>query len=252
MSFTETTVKGKGVTLGPLDPDNAGELVGRLGVHNKADRLLQRHRKNWPVSLVNALSRPRDDLRSETLDLDEVEHALRSLKGRAAFFGEEDVLEDASVRGMSDRDFIVSVVFRKPSGRSAQGVIPYAGLDQSIAAYEAAKAKEDGVLLSAPVGEGQEDPGAIAKAQEEARAAQEARRELEGKLDGVLERVARLEDPEPFEGYDELAADARAKAVREGGLEEFGRRGLERIREYEEAHKNSKQVLAAVEDALAG
>lgn len=140
----ETIQVGPGAVIGPLgDLDGVGELTAHLGVHNSADRLVQRHRQNWPLGLTEALSREKDFDRSRTLDLGEVEAALRALKGRTAFFKADDVLEDASVRGTTDKDRIVSVVFRKPSGRSANGVIPYAGMPKSVAAHAELMVRRD-------------------------------------------------------------------------------------------------------------
>lgn len=240
-----------GLTYGPLDPDNTSELTSRLGVHNKADRLLQRHASNWPVELVNALSRPLDEERTATLDLDEVEDALGNLSGRRAFFKTDDELEDAAVRGTSDRDRVVSVVFRKPSGRSAYGVIPYEDLDASIRAYDAKKARLEGggapVLLGASSDSSEREVALEAAAQD----AESRARDAEARHEELLERVEALENPEPWDGYDELNAPDVVDAIKEGGIQEYGRAGLERIKTYEEGRERPRStVVSAVEDAL--
>jgi hypothetical protein len=141
MSRRYTYMDSHGANLGPLDVDGPGDLVASLGVHNKAEALVRRHRANWPPRLIAALARERDEDRSEALDLDEVEAALRALTGREAFFGPDDELEDAAVRGRRESDRVVSVVFRRPSRRVAVGVIPYAGLLRSAAGYDQLRAR---------------------------------------------------------------------------------------------------------------
>lgn len=264
------TIQRNGLTLGPLDPDNSSELTRKLGVHNKADRLLKNHMANWPVELTKALSLPRADVRSEALDFDEVESALKALSGRRAFFKDGDTFEDASVRGPQGddtkriEDLIVSVVYRKKSDRSAVGVIPYSNLEGSLRAYAQLKleneAEKRGVPLAAlqpAAAGGTVDEAALAQAQADAEAhkaaaetAEAGRREAEGKLADLADRIAALENPAPFPGYDELNALDRAAKVKEGGLDEYGRAGLERIYAYEVSHKDSAQVKKAIEAIL--
>lgn len=249
-----------GLTLGPLDPDSSSDLTKNLGVHNRATQLLKRHAANWPLELTRALSRPLDEMRTEALDHDEVLGALTALKGRRAFFNEDtDELEDAAVRGISEKDLIVSVVYRRGGefGRLAQGVIPYSGMSASQRAYDELKAKEDGTPLAASPASG--DPDALQAAQAQVEAAQAAQasaeqvaRESRAAQEAMEERLRRLENPEPFPGYDDLDARERADRIKSGGVDEFGRAGLERIHAYEADRKQpSKQVLAAIEDALA-
>lgn len=251
-----TTLEGHGLSIGPQDPDNTSKLTAKVGVHNKADKLLARHRANWPVQLTTALSRPRDDERSETLLVDEVQSALEALKGRRAFFNPEtDELEDASVRGTTDKDRIVSVVVRRGGefGRSYNGVLPYEGMTGSIRAYEeAVEAEKNGGFAPAALPAGDDETAAaLAEAQRQRDAAEAQNRELSGTLQELQDRLAALENPEPFDGYAGMKAQDRAKRVEEGGISEFGRAGLERIATYEAAHGNSVQVLRAVDDALA-
>lgn len=262
---TETAAPTPGLTLGPLDPDNTSEMTARLGVHNKAAKLLKAHASNWPVQLTTALSRPIDVERTEALDQDEVLSALSSLRGRRAFFDEDsDVLEDATVRGVTEKDRVVAVVFRRAPkdskvgvehGRSAYGVIPYAGLDASVRAYEEKKAREElGPLagFQTTALEAQEGHLEGVVPEEQLRAAEDARRQAEQDMTELRERLERLENPEPWDGYDDENANAVVERVKEGGIDEFGRAGLERIRSYEESYSQPrKTVLAAVDEALA-
>lgn len=252
-----------GLTLGPQDPDSSSELTGKLGVHNRAKKLLDRHRANWPVDLTLALSRPRDDLRSEALleNMDEVEAALGRMSGRRAFFNaEEDVLEDAAVRGLTERERVVSIVFRRPSGRVGQGVIPYVGFEETEGVFAHLKARQDGVLLAAPAApaatseEGDEALRAqLAESEAKAKQATKEKADAEAALANLNERLERLENPEPWEGYDVTKVDDRVKRIHEGGVEEFGRAGLERIETYESGRAQpSKKVLQAIDDALSG
>lgn len=247
-----------GLTLGPQDIDAAGDLTKRLGVHNKADRLLKRHAALYPQELTIALARPIDPERTDALDYDEVTSALSSLRGRKAFFdGDEDELEHAVVRGDRPSNRVVAVVYRTKSGRSARGVIPYEGLEASQRAYEAAKAEKEGRVLSSPVTtDGTDLTGAAAELEarnaeleQAAREAEERARQAQQDHEALLERLERLENPEPWDGYDALDADAVIERITEGGRDEFGRGGLERIQTYESERKNRKTVLRAVETA---
>ena len=257
-----------GLTLGPQDIDSAGELTGRLGVHNKAGTLLKRHAALYPMALRQALALPIDLQRTEALDVEEVLTVLNGLKGRRAFFDEEvHTLEDASVRtpqgNVTDDKRVVSVVFRAErdkggSGRSGRGVIPYSELTASIRAYEEKVAAGDSSASSTALANvGSDGSGADAElaarvaALETATSEAEERARQEAETRAALEEeLARLRDPEPWEGYDEANGDEVIVRLREGGLREFGEAGLERIRDYEEAHKNRKGVLGAVQEAL--
>ena len=251
-----------GLTLGTVDSESVAGLTSRMGTHNQADNLLRQHRANWPRALRTALAWPDDEERTKALDHEEVHEALKGLTGRRAFFdGERDTLEGATVRGGAGNPLIVSVVFRRPSGRVAFGVLPYDGLTKSQAAYDEAKRKAEAAPAAAPAEPGESpEAAALVKAREEAEAAQlradeEAakRRAVEQQQAELADRIAALENPEPTPGYAELNAGDRKKLVEEGGIAEFGRRGLERIEEYERAQPNGgfKTVLDAVRDALA-
>lgn len=250
-----------GLTLGTLDTDSSADLTARMGVHNHADVLLERHAANWPVELTKALSLPQDDLRTEALDEEEVEDALLALKGRRAFYDEDDTLEGAAVRGRTDAERIVSVVFRRPSGRLAHGVIPYAGLTLSEAAHERLQEAKKGGVTAAPAAEvGAAEPAELAQAKTDAEAAETRAREAESaqrKADEATrelqERIAALENPEPVPGYAALNAGDRKKLVVDGGVAEYGRSGLERIEAWERSQENGghKTVLDAIKGELA-
>lgn len=251
-----------GLAIGPENVDHAGELVARLGVHNRADRLLNRHAQMYPADLVAALSPRPDPVRSAALDLGEVEEALLDLQGRRAFFREGYVLEDAAVRGEGSRR-VVSVVYRVPSrdgredyGRSARGVIPYELVESTVEPrYEelSRQMAEQGVKspdqlparFSAPSSDSA-DAGTEKRLQELER---QLRQSTEA-LQALQEEKEKLSDPQPYEGYDEQNADAVIARVKDDGLGEFGRAGLERMLTYEESHKDRATVKAAIEAEL--
>lgn len=257
-----TRTPAPGLSLGPMEVDRAGELTGKVGLKNQAKQLLKAHANQFPAGMTKTLSMPEARTRTEALDLEEVEDALLSLRGRKAFFEDGDRLEGASVRGHltpsgdvlpgQEDSLIVSVVYRKPPvrgdnpdlGRSATGFIPYAGLDRSLEAYEEAeRARRSGGGAAIAVA-GDED------AQDAIRAAESARRDAEESVEELRERLEALEDPEPWEGYAEEPADAVAEKVKDGGHIEFGRAGLERIESYESRHKDRSTVLKAVAAAI--
>lgn len=247
-----------GLAIGPIQGiDEAGELTKDVGVHNLASILLDRHTQMYPLALVQALSRPRDPDRSAALDLGEVKEALERQTGRRAFFREGFVLHDASVKGDTPETRVVSVLYENPeTGRTGRGILPYeeveAATEPRFDALQEEKARStlgpQGVpaKFSAP-------SAATSDAATEERLQQLERqfREAEQARAAVQEELDALRDPEPWEGYGEQNADAVRDAVNEGGVGEYGRAGLERIRTYEEAHAKRVTVLRAVEEQLA-
>lgn len=251
-----------GLAIGPENVDHAGELVARLGVHNRADRLLNRHAMMYPPDLVKALSPHPDPVRSAALDLGEVEEALGDLQGRRAFFREGYVLEDASVRG-EGKNRVVSVVFRVPSkdgrdgyGRSARGVIPYEMVEGSVEPRFEELSRQ---MAEAHVQSPDQIPAKFGAASAEASDAgtekrlQELERQLRQSseaLQALQEEKEKLSDPEPYEGFEGQNAEDVIARVKDDGLGEFGRAGLERMLTYEEAHKDRSTVKAAIEAEL--
>lgn len=247
-----------GLSIGPMDIDRAGELVGELGVHNRANHLLNQHAQLYPLELVQKLSLPRDHDRSEALDLEDVERELSDLTGRRAFFKDGFVLEDAAVKGDRPGNRVVSVVFTNPeSGRTGRGIIPYSGVEKAterrLAALKELRANE----LRAG-----RDPGAVTG--EDVQEAGAPSSDVEARLEALEQQLAAAEaraaeaesqleaagDPEPWEGYDEADADSVVAKVREGGVQEFGRAGLERIGTYEGSNKGRVTVQRAVDEEL--
>lgn len=212
--------------VGPADVDSAGDMVGKVGVHNQAKRLITAVRANYPREMVAALSRPVDGGRSKYLDEEEVERLVEDT-------GWEDVVEveGARVYGKG-KNAVVGIVFRTESGRSARGAIPYSEFEESAAAYEAAIA-EGGVVVT-----DEEDP-----------------RQLQRALDAAEKQIKELkenpespepEEPEePYEGY----ADANGDDVA-ARLPEFSLAELIAVREAEEAGKARKGVLEPLAERL--
>lgn len=248
-----------GLAIGPMDPDAAGELTKKLGVHNKADRLLNRHRAMYPVDLLTALSRPVDAERTAALDLDEVREALESLTGRRAFFNadREDVLLDASVRqDNTDKRRNVAVLYESgKSGRSMRGVIPYELCPASIRRYAQLKEEEATYGTFDPARRTTALTGTVEEFdtsgfEEQLRALEARVRTSEEGAATTATELARLRDPEPYEGYDEAGAEKIIATVSDNGRDQFGVVGLERMLDYEERHKNRVTVKNAIDGEL--
>lgn len=58
----------------------------------------------------------------------------------------------------------------------------------------------------------------------------------------ITDKIAKLTGDEPWSGYDELSADAAAKAVREGDEE-----SAKKVRSYERDHKGRSSVMQAAD-----
>lgn len=249
-------VGGGVATIGPQDPDNTAGLTERVGVHNKADTLLKNHQKNWPKALRTALALPRDVDRSAALDTDEVHEALLAVPKRQRFFREEYKLLDAVVRGLTRGARCVSVLYEVPSGRVAHGVIPYKGLTKSQRAYDAKVAKDAGEVQALPPVI-QTDPqveAQIAAEKKRADDAIDAQAKLQRQLDEQAAQIAKLQRPEPFEGYDDLNASEVVAKIKAGGWQEYGLAGLEAIQEHEATRPDAdggprKTILDAVKKA---
>lgn len=267
------------LTMGPEDPDRVGG-IGTVGRDNQAKRLLQLHEASHSPELTAIMSRPRDEERSETLVLSEVEELLTAQTGQRAFFRPDDghVLVDASVRGTSERDRAISVVYELPSGRVAQGAIDgiAAGAGERFLRESEANAQRmiearryGGEAGRAMVRDELADERRDRQAPDERlEAANKALDDRDRENDELRKRIAALEAaaantedeppaqsgdtpqslPEPWSGYDADPAADRAQTVREGDLD---REALERVRAYEQARtRPSKQVLDAVAERI--
>jgi hypothetical protein len=248
------TTSTPGLSIGPMDLDNSSQLTSKLGVHNKAHILLQRAAANFPLELTKALSRPTDMERTLAVQehRDEVETAARAT---GSWLRTTDVVEDLSVKGTSDADRILVVLFRNEAGRSGRGILPYdevPAVERTHVQLRREARQQAAIDAGIPVAASSDDDRvkAMETQSREAVAESEAKRlKAEADLKDVLDRLAKLEDPEPFPGYAELNAPDIAKQLKDGGREQYGVVGLEKIVEYERAHQNRKSVLEAVTDA---
>lgn len=246
-----------GLTLGPEDVDQAGELVRELGVHNRAHMLLNRHAQLYPMELVQALSLPRDAERSDALDMEEVEGALKDVQGRRAFFRDGFVLEDASVKGDRPDNRVVAVVFTNPeTGRTGRGVIPYETVEGPTERRAQEKARErmtsrlageEGTTLPTPAASPETRDKALLDRLE---TLEREFRSVSAERDELHERLGDSEpsNQEPFDGYDEMSADELNKRLKADGASEYGRAGLERMETYEAEHKNRSTVLSTIQE----
>lgn len=248
-----------GLSIGPMDIDQAGELVGELGVHNKANHLLNMHAQLYPLELVQKLSLPRDADRSEALDLGEVQSQLEDLTGQRAFFKDGFTLEDASVKGDRPGNRVVSVVFTNDTtGRTGRGVIPYSVVEKATERRLNAMKEMRADAFRAGMDPRNVTPEDLERSGSAEASDVEARLEaLEADLAAANQRAQAAEeqlnaskDPEPWDGYDESGADEVIAKVREGGVQEYGRAGLERIATYEGANKQRSTVQRAVDEEL--
>jgi hypothetical protein len=270
MPTAEHTAKGATFSVGPMDVDSAAGLTHRLGTHNKAGALLKRHAASFPRALMRVLELPKDDAASRAINkrcLDAVRDAALSAKGRHQFMREDDEILAGGCALREDpasHERFVTMIYRRPSGRIARGAIgaeSVLGLDDAITDQKAEDAVEKGGLhMATGICEALPpqsfDTGAeLDEAREETeRVRQEAQgreREQANTLREMQERLAALEDAEPFSGYGETNAKDLAAQIKAEGLSLYGRVGLERIVSYEEAHQNRSTVVDAAKDVLA-
>jgi hypothetical protein len=245
MGREEHTAVGATFSVGPMDVDSAAGLTARLGTHNKAGALLRRHAQSFPQALMRILNLPKDDVASKVVKdhLDAVRDAALSARGRHQFLkGDDEVLAGAVREDEVSGERFVTIIYRKPSGRIARGAISFdsvTGLDGAVKEARARKdSEQSGVPVPTSASAGDEH------AAEQAREAANSLRELE-------DRLAALEDPEPFEGYGDQDAKALVAHIKSDGLDLYGRVGLERIVAYEESHKGRSTVSEAAKDVLA-
>lgn len=245
--MSKTTTPG--LSIGPMDVDEAGEFASTIKDHNKAHLLLQHAVKNYPKAVRDAFLLPADAERSEAAEecLEDVTEVLSDLKGREGWLPEGAEIEGAAVRGRKTSDRIITVVYRAASGRSGRGILSYERVPAIERKYEeqkAEKAAENAPASAAPVDLDKAAKKAVKDAEERATTAETAQKDL-------LDRLERLENPEPWEGYDDENGDEIIKRLESTGLDEFGTAGLDQIAAYEdrETGKKRKGVLAAVSAA---
>jgi hypothetical protein len=251
MGREDHTAVGPTFSVGPMDVDSAAGLTARLGTHNKAGALLRRHAQSFPAALMRILQLPKDEVATRVVKdhLDAVRDAALSARGRHQFLKSDDeVLNGAAVREDEvTGERFVTIIYRKPSGRIARGAIGFDSVTGLDAAVEEAKAREEakqsggaGAPLHIATSASAGDPQAA-----------EAAREAANNLQELEDRLAALEDPEPFEGYGEMDARALATHLKAEGLDLYGRVGLQRVIAYEESHKDRSTVSEAAKDVLA-
>lgn len=204
------------VRVGPQDVDSAGDLVGRLGTHNRGGRLIQQMAARYPAELVTAQMLEADDARTEYLDADEVlEHARSEFGGRKAV----QTIESARVRGKGRKpdDLVVTIAIGVKSGRIIKQFFPYSDLPKSAKAYEKAEAdglvgadqEQDAESLSAALAATRAELAAIRK---ENRAADDATESDADLVDGNADEVKdRIENWDAEELSRALAAERAGK-----------------------------------------
>jgi hypothetical protein len=119
--------------IGPLNPDEAANLIGPAGIGSDSNalELINRNADLYPPEVMAAQAAPRDPVASEALDLDEVAEVVSDVEGAE--------VTDASVRGTDGKNPQVVVLYNVESGRSAKAVIPLSELPKSEAAIETAR-----------------------------------------------------------------------------------------------------------------
>ena len=123
--------------VGPDEKDlnAAGDLVSKLGAHNRGQALITAVAKAHPREVRAAQARPVDHFRSAMLYREEVGELAHKA------WGDNIAILGFDVRGDSARPEAMQVVVLfelKESGRTGRGVLPYAELEQSNAAYDKA------------------------------------------------------------------------------------------------------------------
>jgi hypothetical protein len=129
-----------GVRLGPLDPDR-GENFGQVGAQSSARQLIRHHVAMHPPVLIRALSRVRQDARSEAVDREEVEAAARKLYADAGeALPEDSRLAGFAVRGDDETPELQVVTFTwtTKGGRTGKGFVPYREMSSSVEAGDEA------------------------------------------------------------------------------------------------------------------
>lgn len=209
---------------GPHDPDEAGEMVTRLGTHNRAKALVSAVAAANPPELRLANSRSEIKERSRLLDEDEVSAAVEKLVGKKNI---ERILS-ARVRGdgTDPADLVLVVLYELPSTRTARCVLKYENLTKSIKLYESGV--KSGAVLGREPRSREELEDTIAKLQKELAAsdgkgkpaAEKTEADLtEGTVDDVTGRLPDLSDDE-LDTLADAEADGDARQGVADAIEE--------------------------------
>lgn len=243
-----------GLSVGPMDIDDAAHFATTLHEHNKAHVMLARVQASFPAELTAALSRHVDPERTQAAreHVADVEKAIRGLSGRQNWLRDDDEVIDVAVRG-GKLDRVIAVMFRGASGRTGRGVVGYdvvPAVERTFEAQEQARADGERARLGMPSGGDARIKEVTDAARKAVADAEQRAVEAESRRTDMEERLARLENPEPFSGYDGMSAKDVIERVKSGGRDEFGLAGLDRIRAYELSQKSPRStVIDAVDDA---
>lgn len=130
----------------PADPEVAAAFTSRYGAENNTLALIEANRVANPPELVAAGAMPRDDARSDSLDLEEL----------ASHIDVEGTIESASVRGLGDDKKVLYLVrwpdrdgAPKGSGRTSRGCCSYSDLSASQSAHEEERDRRLGIGIAA-------------------------------------------------------------------------------------------------------
>lgn len=244
--------------IGPLNPDEAADLVGRSGIGSDSNalELINRNADLYPPEVMAAQTAPRDPVASEALDLDEVAEMVSDVEGAE--------VTDAAVRGTDGKNPQVVVLYNVESGRSAKAVIPLSELPKSEAAIEtareeaktraqgpAAPAVNDQELsdLRRQIGELREalDADRRATDDEEKQQLRDRITELETRQSETAEDAEESPgaeqspnaEPEPWAGYDELIVAEVLEQLK--SVDDDTRRAVAR---YERENKSRDTIIA--------
>jgi hypothetical protein len=182
------------VRVGPQEVDEAGDLVGKLGTHNKASRLIKSLADQYPLELVNAQSLETDTDRTSYVDDDE---ALKL--ARENFGGQRAVKRVASARvkgaKLPEDEKVVVFLLETKSGRTFRQLLPYSDFKTSRKAYD--EAVDNGEVGAGDKADVEALIKRIDKLQAELAAAKDSSREEEeensGDADLVKGRVPEVE-----------------------------------------------------------
>lgn len=221
-----------GVRIGPLDPDK-GESFGQVGGQTTARRLIRHHVAMHPPELVRALSRERQDARSEVVDREEAEEFIRTVYEDAGEpLPDDSALAGFAVRGNDDAPDlqVLAFTFTSKGGRTGKGFVPY-GADELAgtrragdAAAQIARLKDAGLPIPEQLAQlvaayrtiGVTDSPSAADADDALIAENDRlideKADLQAELDEARARIADLEADPPAPGSGDDGAGAPADA----------------------------------------